>query len=250
MSSLYSYPAEFYDALQSGVDYRAYCDFAIKTAEKFNMRPKTALDLACGTGAIAMELDKMSLDVTAVDISDEMLCVLYERIRKSGSDILVLCQDMRELDLNDTVDMAVCALDGMNYLLDTKSLKKALERVYLFLSPGGVFIFDMNTEYKFRNIYGCRDYVLENDGVLCAWQNNYNPKTKKCDFILSFFEECPDGRYQRFDEIQTERCYSKKTVLRLAREVGFEECGVYSDFDYSEVGDESERMYFVLRKKG
>lgn len=249
MSSLYSYPAEFYDALQSGVDYGAYCDFAIKTANKYKLHPKTALDLACGTGAVAVELEKRALDVTAVDISEEMLCVLYDRISESDSNILVLCQDMRELDLNDTVDLAVCALDGMNYLLDTKSLKKALERVHLFLSPGGVFIFDMNTRYKFENIYAKRDYILESEGLLCAWQNNYNPKTKKCDFVLSFFEEQDDGSYERYDEIQTERCYSEKTVLRLAKDVGFEVCGVFSDFDYSPLANDSERMYFVLKKR-
>lgn len=248
MIGQYSYPAQFYDALQSDVDYGAYCEFAIEMCGRFGFEPTTALDLACGTGAIALEMAKRGLDVTAVDMSDEMLCAAREKIAETKYDILLLCQDMRELDLNDTVDMAVCALDSMNYLPDTKSLKAALEKVRLFLTPGGVFVFDMNTRYKFENIYGDRDYVLEVEGLLCAWQNHFDRKRGVCDFVLTFFEEQEDGSYERYDECQRERCYSEKTVRRLAQEAGLEICGEYSDFDGSSVGEKTERVYYVLRK--
>lgn len=248
MAGQYLYPAQFYDALQNDFDYGAYCEFAIEMCRRFGVNPATALDLACGTGSIAIEMAKRGLDVTGIDISDEMLCAARAKINRTSYDILLLCQDMREIDLNDTVDLAVCALDSLNYLLDTKSMRRVFERVQLFLSPGGVFVFDINTKYKFENIYGNRDYVLESDGLLCAWQNHYDKKRRICDFILTFFEEQHDGSYKRYDEWQREKCYSEKTVRRLLLETGFDICGEYSDFEMGDILEDSERIFFVLRK--
>lgn len=240
--------ASFYDALNPDVDYTAWADFVNKIIDKFGkLKTKLVLDLACGTGSMSIELSKLGYEVIGVDLSAEMLMEAQNKAYDEEQSILFLNQDMSELDLYGTVDAVVCCLDSINYLIDEEKLKKTFALVNNFMNDGGLFIFDVNTPYKFRNIYGNNAYILESDGVLCAWQNTFDEKNSICDFDLSFFVEKKNGTYERFDESQRERMYSDEQLREILKNASFDVLGVYSSYGFDEYTENDERWYYVCR---
>lgn len=251
MLDMYGGIFRVYDRLNADIDYDAWANFVEEIFSKYSKREvKSVLDLACGTGSMTLQLAKRGYDLTGVDLSPDMLSVARQRASAENlDDILWLMQDMRSFELYGTVDAVVCALDSLNYLRDTKELSCVFSLVNNYLDAGGMFVFDMNTPYKFENVFADNAYVLEDEGVYCGWQNFYNEKTKRCDFYLSVFEEQEDGSYLRFDEEQTERCFSMRSVKKALEESGFELCGVWAGYDFDELAEDSERWYFAARKK-
>ena len=243
--------ARVYDKLNAEIDYEKWADFFEACFERFlNKRPELVLDLACGTGRMTRALAQRGYDMIGVDGSDSMLSEAY---MKGGEGVLYLLQDMREFELYGTVGAVVCCLDSINYLLSDEDVKTTFKNVHNYLDPDGVFIFDMNTPYKFENIYGDMSYILEDEGedgaVFCGWQNDYDRESGICDFYLSLFEENEDGSYDRSDEHQRERCYALDTVKKLLCESGFELLGIYSDYSFSECAEDTERWYIAARAK-
>lgn len=247
----YSALARVYDALNSEVDYPAWADFLSRAIRKYE-RTETSLvlDLACGTGKITFELEKLGYDMTGIDLSEEMLAVAREQAYRTGkNDILWLCQDMTEFELYGTVDATVCCLDSLNYLLKTADLARCFALVHNYLIPDGIFLFDVNSPRKFETVYGENAYVLEADGIYCGWQNRYHPKTKICDFCLDIFEEQADGSYERTSELQRERAYSDKTIRKLLADAGFEMLEWVSDFAFTPATDSDDRWFYAARAK-
>ncbi len=165
-----------------------------------------------------------------------------------GKHPLYICQDIRSLELYGTVGAAVCCLDGLNYLCGRGDLDRCLGALANYLEPGGVFIFDVNTPHKFRDIYGTRDYVIEDEGVLCAWENDYNEKTGICDFYLSVFSERENGLWERSDEVQRERCYTRRMLENALARNGFAVCEVLGADSHAPAVDEDERWVFVTER--
>ncbi len=252
---IYNLLAPIYDEVNGELDYSAWADFIERIIEReYTLgRPELVLDLGCGTGRMTLELARRGYDMTGVDISEEMLDKARDSAELCGLDgkILWLCQDMREFELYGTVDVAVSCLDCINHLLTVKELNKCLSLVHNYLIPDGLFIFDVNGRRKFEEIYAQQSYVMEGEGTFCVWQNYYNEKTKLCDFYISLFSECEDGRYERYDEEQRERMYTLRTLKRSLLECGFEFVGAFSDYDFNTATDDDERIYVVARcKKG
>ena len=248
---IYDLIAHVYDEINGEIDYSAWADFIEKNVrDNTDTRPELVLDLGCGTGRMTLELARRGYDMTGVDYSEEMLAVARTNAEAEGLDgILWLSQDFAELDLYGTVDLAVSCLDCLNHITSPAQLSHVLSLVHNFLIPDGLFIFDMNGKHKFENIYADRAYVFEGEGGFLAWQNSYDPKSKLCDFYITLFEEGEDGRYERYDEIQTERMYSMRSVKKLLKDTGFELIGAYSDFDLTQASDGSDRIYYVARCK-
>lgn len=249
MEKQYGSVAEFYDALNADFDYQAYASYIvgqIRLNEKINS--SLVLDLACGTGKMTFLLREHGYDMTGVDISEEMLGVARDICYDKGiDDVLLLCQGMQNFELYGTVDACVCCLDSLNYLTKIDDLKKCLSLVHNYLIPDGVFVFDINTPYRFENVYAQNAYILECEDALLAWQNDYNKKSKLCRFYLSLFEENENGSYTRYDEVQTERCYSKKQILDALSEAGFEIISIHGDFDGSDATDTDEKWFITAR---
>ena len=228
MNEQYSVISRYYELLNSEVDYEAFADFLTKIIrEKGISEPELVLDLACGTGKLTRLLADRGFDMTGIDLSSDMLAVARDEEIRESKGILYLCQDMREFELYGTVDACVCCLDSINYLLKTIDIEKCFSLVHNYLVPDGIFIFDVNTPRRFTEGYACRDYVMEEEGVLLAWQNFYNQRTGICDFVLSLFCENEDGSYQRYDEEQRERSYSMVTLKKLLNKTGFEILDIY-----------------------
>lgn len=242
--------ARVYDVLQGDIDIPAWADFICKAFEKYADREiKKVCELACGTGNMAQELARRGFDITASDISTEMLTEAENKTRNAGLEVRYVCADMRSFSLYSKADAVLCLLDSMNYLTKSSDFVSTLECVYKNLSDDGLFIFDINSKYKFENIYSDNAYVIENEGVLCAWQNFYNPKSKICDFYLSIFTENKNGSYTRTDEHQRERMYTLRSVSRMLKDTGFTLCGVFSDFDFTSANEEEcERLYIIAKK--
>ena len=246
---IYDLLAPFYDSINAELDYSAWADFIEKIIEKEYKcgRPELVLDLGSGTGKMTLELARRGYDMTGVDCSPEMLGVAREAAEREGHSILWLCQDMTEFEIYGTVDVCVCCLDTVNHLTDKKSLEKCLSLVHNYVIPDGLFIFDINGKYKFENIYSDMTYAMEEDGAVCIWQNDYDEKTKLCDFYITLFKEGADGRYDRYDDTDTERMYTLSEMKKSLQKCGFEFIGAYSDFDFNQASDESERIYIAAR---
>lgn len=245
MRSAYSAIARCYDKFNEEVDYESWADFIAG----FFRRGATILDLACGTGNMTLPLAARGFDMIGTDLSCDMLAQARQKAEHAGYDILFLNQNMTCLDLYGTVDGAVCCLDSVNYLTDEDMLYACFSSVYKFLAPGARFLFDVNTPFRFEHIYADRHYVLEDDGVLVAWRNDYDQESGLCSFVLDVFSETENGLYRRDTEDQTERCYSMHTLTAAARDCGFVVEDVYGGFDRREAADTDERWYFVLKKE-
>lgn len=249
---IYASMARFYDRLNAGLDYCEWADFAEREIrENYHKSPALILDAACGTGSMTLELARRGYDMTGVDLSPEMLTVARERAAEAGIDsILWLCQDLGEIDLYGTVDACVCTLDSINHVTDPDALYSFFDRLHrCFLERGGVLVFDINTPYKFEHVYGDNDFILEDEGMYCGWQNSYDEEEGLAYFYLSLFEEGEDGSYRRTDMTQVERCYSMDEMRGMLERSGFEIKGVYSDYDRTPAAQDDERWYFVCVNK-
>ena len=254
----YTAISRIYDKLNADISYKKWADFVEVCFDKYlGARPELVLDLACGTGSMTIEMASRGYDMIGIDGSEDMLSVAFER--SEGKGILYLCQDMRSFELYGTVGAALCCLDSLNYLLSEGDLKKTFALVHNYLDPDGLFLFDMNTPYKFENIYSDNAYILEDEmiyegeekpsAVFCGWQNQYDKESGICDFYLSVFEEDVDGKYIRSDEHQRERCYGLDTVKKLLLDTGFEFIGAFSDFDFNTPDAKCERWYIAAKAK-
>ena len=245
--------ARVYDKLNAEIDYKAWSDFIEKCFEKYlRAKPELVLDLACGTGRMTRELAARGYDMIGVDGSEEMLSEAMYSYDREG--ILYLFQDMRDFELYGTVGAVVCCLDSINYLLEENDLKMCFDAVHNYLDPDGLFIFDVNSPYKFKNVYGDNSYILEDEddggrGVYCGWQNSFDEESGVCDFYLSIFEEDENGAYVRSDEHQRERCYGLDTLKSILEGSEMEFLGVFSDFQFSQINDTDERWYIIARAK-
>lgn len=240
--------ARYYDGLMREISYEEKAEDFLATAKNFGWQGKTVLDLACGTGSLSLALAGRGYEVIGVDLSPEMLSAAMEKTTSVGRNVLYLCQDMARLDLYGTVDMAVCAMDSLNHLDSQEKLKQTFERVGLFLAPGGLFLFDMNTPYKHQFLLGDQSYVYETEDVFCVWQNEYHPKNHRVDIQLDFFVPGPGETYTRDSENFTERAYSQRNIEKWLGEAGFAVLGVFGEELFSLPKKDEARWLFAARK--
>lgn len=244
---MYGEFARVYDKLQD-VDYGEFVSFYKKAFEKFGINPKLVLDLGCGTGNITVPMSENGYEMIGVDISSEMLDIASNKARDKQLDILFLNQDMTEFELYGTVDAAVCALDGVNYLTEDGELIKLFELIQNYLNPSGIFIFDLNTEHKLKNIIGDNTFVYDEDGIYCVWDSEYDEDARICEFNLDFFIKQDNGLYKKGEEYQTERAYSEKEICETAEKAGLSVLGIFDGLSFSNAKKDSERITVVLRK--
>ncbi len=245
--SYYSDFAYVYDVLMGDVDYPSRADYLLKLFEKFDKAPTLLLDVACGTGGFSIEMAKRNIEVIGTDLSEDMLSVAREKTDDEGLDILYLCQRAEDLDLYGTVDGAICCMDSINHITDPHTLQRAFEKISLFLEPQRLFIFDVNTLYKQREILADNTFVLEEEGVYCVWQNEYIPQEKITNISLDFFCE-EDGVYIRSGEEFSEKAYTHNELSRLLENAGFKAEAVFGYMTLEKPTDTCERAVYVCRK--
>lgn len=243
--------AFFYDDFTENVNYEKRSEYIFSLLTDNGIGKGILLDLACGTGSLSFLLEEKGFDVIGVDASEEMLSVAQEKKMEKGSDIIFLCQKMEELDLFGTIDACVCTLDSINHLKGEKEVKEALRRASLFMNDGGIFIFDVNTPYKHKEILGNNTFIYDTDEAYCVWQNTYNENDGSVNICLDIFDYDKDEDvYIRTGEEFTERCYDLQDLKKWAEEVRFEVIGIYEELTKNEVSEKTERAVFVLKKHG
>lgn len=244
---MYNKFAYLYDELINDVDYGQWAEYYFKIFRRYGLSPTLGLDLGCGTGNMTLELSARGIDMTGVDASEDMLSVA--RRKSDNEDILFLNQDMTSFELYGTVDFAVSSLDCINYITDKRELVKVFRLVNNYLNPGGLFIFDINTQHKLENVLGNNIFILENDKCFCSWQNEYDRRRKICDFYLTFFCKKGEG-YSRFDEVHSERAYSIEEITLLLEKAGMKLLRVYDNLSFDSPESKSERVFFVAQEQG
>ena len=238
--------AASYDRLTNDVDYESVVDFYNKILIKEHVRPRTAVDLACGTGSVSMLLAKQGIQVVAVDMAEDMLTVAMEKAMELPNPPLFVCQRLQELKLPRGVDLAVCALDSLDYITDPADCEEAIRRVYKVLNPGGVFIFDVNTPEKLRAMDG-QVFLDEDDDVYCIWRGVFDQETNICSYGMDLFQR--QGKtWQRFFEEHREYAYSQFQLESFLKSAGFTHIEVYADRLFEAPREGEQRIYFKARK--
>lgn len=251
MTDDYSALSAVYDRLNADLDYEKWADYIDAQIKAHSDIPaKLVLDLCCGTGTMTLALDRRGYDMIGVDRSPEMLGVAGSKAEAAGraDAILFLCQDMLSFELYGTVQAVVSCLDSVNHVDGEADFLIMLSLVHNYLEPGGLFMFDVNTPYKFEKIYGTNAYVLEDEGILCAWQNLYHPESRLCEFFTSVFIEEHDGRYTRRDDYERETCFTPAALRRMLKRSGFEVVAAHGDFGGGPPTRDAERIYFTAKR--
>lgn len=242
----YSNMAQVYDKLMHrDINYEEWADYIENLFDRYDINPQLVCDLACGTGNMTIPLARRGYDMTGVDISEEMLNIA--RDKSEGLDILFLNQNITDLDLYGTMGAFICMIDGLNYILPPKSLLKLFVRIKTcFIDDGGLFIFDISTEYKLKNVIGSNTFIHCGKEIFYSWQNRYFEKKRLSDMFLTFFVK--DGRgYSRFEERHLQRAHGGKELIWLLKEAGFKTVDTYDALTFNKPQNDSERIVFVCR---
>ena len=242
----YNALASSYDRLTNDVDYRAVIDFAHEILKKENYTPRTVADLACGTGSTTRILAKMGYRVTAVDLSEDMLTEAMDKCADLENMPTFVHQALQELRLPRAVDLGVCFLDSLDYILDPEDCAEAIRRVYKHLNPGGVFIFDVNTPEKLRAMDG-QVFLDEDDDVYCVWRGEFDGETNICSYGMDLFQRQGDAWHRTFEEHQ-EYAYSIEQLTAYLKSAGFTHIQVYADRVFCDPRPGEQRVYFKARK--
>ena len=238
--------AASYDRLTSDVDYKAIVAFYHDILKLEGIQPKSVVDLACGTGSVTLLLAEKYARVIGVDMSEEMLTVAQQRACAMENMPLFICQPLQQLWIPRAVDMAVCALDGLDYILDPADCKEAIRRVYKALNPGGIFIFDVNTPEKLRAMDG-QVFLDEDDDVYCVWRGEFDEDTNVCSYGMDLFQRHGEVWHRSFEE-HREYAYTVAQLTEYLKAAGFTHIRVYADGKLESPQEGEQRIYFSARK--
>lgn len=238
----YSKFAQVYDELMEDVPYGKIAEIVDDKIKNYGVKNNIVLDLACGTGTLTKALNQLGYEMIGADMSAEMLQIAQEKV----PDVLFLNQPMEDFELYGTVGAIVCSLDSVNYILDDESLFEMFRLCNNYLEPDGLLIFDINTEYKFKNILADNIFTFDNERIFYTWENDYSEEEKLCDFYLTFFVKEGES-YTRFDEVHTERAYSDEEIVKALEKNGFSVIEKLDDFTGDQAKENSERVMYVCK---
>lgn len=238
--------AASYDRLTNDVDYEATVNFYDEILKREGLHPRTAVDLACGTGSVTALLAKKGLRVIGVDMSEEMLTQAQQKAVELENSPMFLRQSLQNLYLPRGVDLAVCALDSLDYVTDPEDCKKAIRRVYKCLNPGGIFIFDVNTPEKLRAMDG-QVFLDEDEDVYCVWRGEFDEETNICSYGMDLFQRRGNAWHRSFEE-HREYAYSQEQLVNYLKQAGFTHIRVYADREFVPPRAGEQRIYIKARK--
>ena len=243
--------AYYYDMLTENVDYDKRCEYICGLLAENGVSEGILLDLACGTGTLSLMLSQKGYDVIGVDGSEEMLTQAQEKKMESSDDTIFLCQKMEELDLFGTINAAVSTLDSINHVTDEAKVREIFRRVSLFMEDKGIFIFDVNTPYKHKEVLGDNTFIYDLDEVYCVWQNSTD-ENLVTTISLDLFEKDQDDEetYYRYSEEFSERAYDLDDIKSWLQECKFEIVAVYEEMTRDNVRADTQRAVFIARKHG
>ena len=239
--------AASYDRLTNDVPYEAILAFYHQILDRYGLSPASAVDLACGTGSMAVLLAREGLSVLGVDQSEEMLTLAADKAAELENPPYFIRQKMEKLRLPMPVDLVVCCLDGVNYVTEPAALREAFSRVCKALNPGGLFLFDVNSEAKLRGLDG-QIFLDEDDEVFCLWRAEFDETTRVCTYGMDIFQK--QGRlWQRSREEHLEYAYRTQELTQWLGEAGFTQIEVYGDRRLEAPAPDEQRIFIAAQKK-
>lgn len=240
--------AEVYDTFMDNIPYEEWTEYIKGLLTEYGVDNGLVLDLGCGTGSITELMAKEGYDMIGIDNSEEMLSIAMEKREKSGYNILYLCQDMREFELYGTVRAIISICDSVNYIMEEDELLEVFKLVNNYLDPGGIFIFDLNTLYKYSNIMGDTVIAENRDNCSFIWENYYYEAERINEYDLSIFIKEKDNLYRKYEETHLQRAYELTVIQKLLERAGLEFVSAYDAFTNKPPKAESERIYIVARE--
>lgn len=238
--------AASYDRLTNDVNYEATVEFYQQILTQEGLKPRTAVDLACGTGSVTAILARKGLRVIGVDLSEDMLTQAVQKVQDMEHPPRFICQPLQELQLDRGVDLAVCALDSLDYITNQSDCAQAIRRIYKALNPGGIFIFDVNTPEKLRAMDG-QVFLDEDEDVYCVWRGEFDEETNICSYGMDLFQR-QGNLWQRSFEEHREYAYSQEQLVGYLKDAGFCGIAVYGDRHLQPPEEGEQRIYIKARK--
>lgn len=240
-----------YDQCMSHIPYDEWVEYLQELLQKYyKKKPNLILDLGCGTGNITERLANKGYDMVGVDNSFEMLSIAREKASKDNKEILYLLQDMREFELYGTVDCIVSICDSMNYIIEEDDLLQVFKLANNYLDPEGIFIFDLNTRFKYEHILGDHTFAETYENSAYIWENYYYEDEAINEYDLTLFIKDDNSQYQRYSETHHQRMYTLDTIKNLLQEAGLTYVDCFDAFTYNKPTAQSERVYFIAREHG
>ena len=243
--------ASVYDTFMDNIPYGEWADYLIELLKEYGIQDGLVADLGCGTGNMTELLAGAGYDMIGIDNAEEMLEIAMEKREKSGQDILYLLQDMREFELYGTVKAIVSICDSINYITEEEDLLEVFRLANNYLDPKGLFVFDFNTVYKYREILGDQTIAEDREDCSFIWDNYYYEDEEINEYELSLFiKEKDSDLYRKYQETHMQKAYTLETICRLIEEAGLEYVTAYDAFTRNAPTGESERIYVIAREKG
>lgn len=247
--------AQVYDLFMDNVPYEEWSEYVIALLKDEKIEDGLVLDLGCGTGKMTRLLAAAGYDMIGIDNSEDMLEIAreyqYEQMsEEADSNILYLLQDMREFELYGTVRAVVSICDSMNYILEEEDLLQVFKLVNNYLDPKGIFIFDMNTRYKYANLLGETTITESRDEGSFIWENYFDEEEDINQYDLTLFIREDGDLYRKYEETHFQRVYDLDTIKVLLKDAGMEFVAAYDAFTKEPVREDSERIYIIARECG
>lgn len=252
--STYQNFAKVYDLFMDDIPYLEWSEYVVGLLKEYGVSEGLVLDLGCGTGNVTELLANHGYDMIGVDNSEDMLEIAVEKKNESNLEILYLLQDMREFELYGTVKAVISICDSLNYILEEDELIQVFKQINNYLDPGGIFIFDLNTLYKYKEVMGDSTIAENREEGSFIWENYFDEERLINEYDLTLF--IPDNRdgdgnsYRKYEEVHYQRAYGLKTIQRMLGEAGMQYVGAYDAFTHSPPSRYSERIYVIARESG
>ena len=242
--------ADVYDTFMDETPYGEWCEFLVRILEEYKVPKGLVLDLGCGTGTLTRMLSREGYDMIGVDNAEQMLAIAMEKTEESGENILYLLQDMREFELYGTVGAVISVCDSLNYLLEEEELVQTFKLVNNYLDPGGIFIFDFNTVYKYRDVIGDTTIAENREDCSFIWENFYHEEEEINEYELTVFVREENKCFRKFEENHFQRGYRLKQMKKSLEQAGMEFVKALDADTHGEVTEQSERIYCIARECG
>ena len=257
--SSYTNFAYVYDTFMDNVPYDEWCDYLVSLLKEYGIDDGLILDMGCGTGNMTSRLCQLGYDMIGIDNSEDMLAIAREKAVGDEENILYLLQDMRSFELYGTVRAIVSICDSMNYILKEEELLQVFKLVNNYLDPEGLFIFDLNTLYKYETLLGDRTIAENRGDCSFIWDNYYYDEEKINEYELSIYVKAEDEDemegaegelFYRYTETHYQRAYDLETVKQLIEKAGMKFVAVYDAMTRNAPAEDSERVYIIAREQG
>lgn len=242
--------AAVYDTFMDNIPYEEWSEYLIELLAEYKVTDGIVLDLGCGTGTLTELLAARGFDMIGVDNSEEMLEIAMEKRTESGRDILYLLQDMREFELYGTVRAVISICDPINYMTEEEELEQVFRLVNNYLDPEGIFVFDFNTVYKYREILGDQTIAESREECSFIWDNYYYEEEQINEYELSLFLQEEGNLYRKYVETHYQKGYELETIKNILEKSGMKFVTAYDAFTKNPPTKESERIYVIAKESG